>query len=159
MSKIFLSKEGYINYLQDIENLKMKIDDNAKMKSIYANDDAYGDGWHDNFAYEQTLYKEYELFNLYQQKIKNLDNIVIVDSLEEGIVGIDKYVKLIFLDDNSVFTYYISGNIRGDISDNVISINSPLGQALYKKKVGDIVSYEVNNTDFFVKIIDINSHK
>lgn len=45
MSKIYLDKLGYQNYLKSLEDIKKEIDENAKLKSLYASDDAYGDGW------------------------------------------------------------------------------------------------------------------
>ena len=43
MSKIYLDKAGYENYLKSLEDIKKEIDANAKLMSIYASDDAYGD--------------------------------------------------------------------------------------------------------------------
>lgn len=44
MSKIYLDKVGYENYLKSLEDIKKEIDDNAKLMSLYVSDDAYGDG-------------------------------------------------------------------------------------------------------------------
>ena len=44
MSKIYLDKLGYENYLKSLEDIKKEIDDNAKLMSLYVSDDAYGDG-------------------------------------------------------------------------------------------------------------------
>ena len=79
MNKIYLDKVGYENYLKSLEDIKKEIDANAKLMSIYASDDAYGDGWHDNFAYEETMHKEAELFQKYNKKKSMLKDIVIVD--------------------------------------------------------------------------------
>ena len=43
ISKIYLDKVGYENYLKSLENIKKEIDANAKLMSLYASDDAYGD--------------------------------------------------------------------------------------------------------------------
>ena len=63
MSKIYLDRKGYENYLKSLEDIKKEIDDNAKLMSLYASEDTYGDGWHDNFAYEEAMHKEQELFS------------------------------------------------------------------------------------------------
>ena len=34
-----------------------------------------------------------------------------------------------------------------------ITINSPMGAAIYKKKVGDVVTYKVRNNEFTAMII------
>lgn len=49
MDKIYLSKEGYQKYLEKLENIKKKIEKNNIDITEYVSDDAYGDGWHDNF--------------------------------------------------------------------------------------------------------------
>ena len=41
-----------------------------------------------------------------------------------------------------------SGDFNAEIQE--ISINSPLGSAVYKKKIGDTCSYSVNNRNFSV---------
>lgn len=45
-----LSKEGYQKYLEELENIKKKIEKNNIDITEYISDDTYGDGWHDNFA-------------------------------------------------------------------------------------------------------------
>lgn len=50
MDKIYLSKEGYQKYFEELENIKKKIEKNNIDITEYVSDDAYGDGWHDNFS-------------------------------------------------------------------------------------------------------------
>ena len=45
MSKIYLDKLGYENYLKSLEDIKKEIDENAKLMSLYVSDDAYGENW------------------------------------------------------------------------------------------------------------------
>ena len=137
MSKIYLDKLGYENYLKSLEDIKKEIDENAKLMSLYVSDDAYGDGWHDNFAYEETMRKEAELFQKYNKKKSMLKDIVIVDKKSNGTVSLNMKVELLFIDDETVEEYIITGDINSNIDDNSITINSPLGSAIYGKKVGD----------------------
>lgn len=155
MSKIYLDKVGYENYLKSLEDIKKEIDANAKLMSIYANDDAYGDGWHDNFAYEETMRKEAELFQKYNKKKSMLKDIVIVDKESNGTVSLNMKVELLFIDDETVEEYIITGDINSNIDDNSITINSPLGSAIYGKKVGDKVSYKVGDNTYNVEVLNI----
>ena len=137
MSKIYLDKLGYENYLKSLEDIKKEIDENAKLMSLYVSDDAYGDGWHDNFAYEETMRKEAELFQKYNKKKSMLKDIVIVDKESNGTVSLNTKVELLFIEDDTIEEYILTGDINSNIDDNSITINSPLGSAIYGKKVGD----------------------
>lgn len=108
MSKIYLDKVGYENYLKSLEDIKKEIDDNAKLMSLYASDDAYGDGWHDNFAYEETMHKEAELFQKYNKKKSMLKDIVIVDKESNGTVSLNMKVEILFIDDEEIEEYIIT---------------------------------------------------
>lgn len=157
MSKIYLDKLGYENYLKSLEDIKKEIDDNAKLMSLYVSDDAYGDGWHDNFAYEETMRKEAELFQKYNKKKSMLKDIVIVDKEFNGTVSLNTKVELLFIDDEEIEEYIITGDINSNIDDNSITINSPLGSAIYSKRVGDKVSYKVGDNTYDVEILGIET--
>lgn len=157
MSKIYLDKVGYENYLKSLEDIKKEIDENAKLMSLYVSDDAYGDGWHDNFAYEETMRKEAELFQKYNKKKSMLKDIVIVDKKSNGTVSLNMKVELLFIDDDSVEEYIITGDINSNIDDNSITLNSPLGSAIYGKKIGDKVSYKVGDNTYNVEILGIEA--
>ena len=155
MSKIYLDKVGYENYLKSLEDIKKEIDENAKLMSLYVSDDAYGDGWHDNFAYEETMRKEAELFQKYNKKKNMLKDIVIIDKKSNGTVSLNMKVELLFIDDDLVEEYIITGDINSNIDDNSITLNSPLGSAIYGKRVGDKVSYKVGDNTYNVEILGI----
>ncbi len=155
MSKIYLDKVGYLNYLKSLEDIKKEIDANAKLMSLYVNDDAYGDGWHDNFAYEETMRKEAELFQRYNKKKSMLKDIVIIDKESRGTVSLNMKVELLFIEDDIVEEYILTGDINSNIDDNIITLNSPLGSAIYGKKVGDKVSYKVRDNTYNVEILGI----
>ena len=157
MSKIYLDKLGYENYLKSLEDIKKEIDENAKLMSLYVSDDAYGDGWHDNFAYEETMRKEAELFQKYNKKKSMLKDIVIIDKKSNGTVSLNMKVELLFIDDETVEEYIITGDINSNIDDNSITINSPLGSAIYGKKIGDKVSYKVGDNTYNVEILGIEA--
>lgn len=155
MSKIYLDKAGFDNYVKSLEKIKKEIEDNAKLMSLYVSDDAYGDGWHDNFAYEETMRKEAELFQRYNKKKSILKDIVIIYHKRNGAVGINMKVELLFVEDNITEEYLLTGDITSDIDHNSITINSPLGTAIYGKQIGDIVNYKVGDNSYCVKIVNI----
>lgn len=69
---------------------------------------------------------------------------VIDDSSADDEVGMNNLVTVRFEDDGSEETYKIVTSVRSDSLNNRITIESPLGKALMKHKVGDIVEVNVN---------------
>ena len=157
MSKIYLDKAGYENYLKSLEDIKKEIDANAKLMSLYASDDAYGDGWHDNFAYEEAMRKEYELFQKYNKKKSQLKDIVIIDKKNNGTIGLDMKVEICFLDENIKEEFLLTGDVNSNMNNNTntITLNSPLGKAIYGKKQGDKITYKVNDYTYTIEILNI----
>ena len=155
--KIYLNKEGYDNYLKELDLIKEKIRKNSMDMTEFASDDAYGDGWHDNFAYESSLQKENALFFEYKRKLDGLNKIVIVEHSNSGLVDIGSVVTIFIDGEEEPETYKITGNTTLIDDGNMlhITINSPLGRCLYKKKKNDTFEYEVNSVKITGKIMDI----
>ena len=57
MKEILVSKDGYEQFFIELEKLKDSITSNA-LTSTEACNDAVGDGWHDNFAYDEAMRQE-----------------------------------------------------------------------------------------------------
>ena len=51
--------------------------------------------------------------------------------------------------------YQIVGDEEADLTKNKISFNSPIGQGLINKKVGDEITITVPNGELNFKVIDI----
>lgn len=161
MSKIYLDENGYQEYLKKIDELREKIRKNSLDMSEYQSDDAYGDGWHDNFAYEQAMQKDNSLHHELDNKLKRLKDIVIVKSTNNSnIVDINTIVELKF-DEEEIEKYIISGGYESNIDDDIptITINSELGKAIYKKKLYENFSYKIGENIVTGKIVSINNLK
>lgn len=82
---------------------------------------------------------------------------IIEDNSSEDEVGLDNTVTVYFIDDDEEETFKLVTAVRGDSLSNLITIDSPLGKALLKKKVGDKVYVKVNEKsgyDVIVKKIE-----
>ncbi len=66
------------------------------------------------------------------------------DRSAEDEVGLNKKVTIYIPEDDEEETYKIVSSLRGDSMENRISKESPLGEALMGKKVGDTVTIKVN---------------
>lgn len=160
MSKIYLDEKGYNEYLKEIDAIKEKIKKNSSDITEYQSDDAYGDGWHDNFAYEQARNKENMLFHELEVKLKGLENIEIVkESGNKNEISINSVVSLKFEDSNEIEKYLLTGSTISDTSNEVTSItlNSPLGKTIYKKKINDTFEYSVDDRIIRGTIVNIEN--
>ncbi|MDO4261738.1 MAG: transcription elongation factor GreA [Eubacteriales bacterium] len=76
-----------------------------------------------------------------------LKNAVIVeDHSSSDEVGLNKTVTVYIPEDDECETYKIVTSIRGNSMKNLISIESPLGRALLRRRVGDKVRVPVSDT-------------
>lgn len=101
------------------------------------------------------MHKEHELFSKYNKKKSMLKDIVILEENSNDLVGLNNKVKILFVSDEEVEEFVLVGDITSK-TDNTITLNSPLGSAIYGKKIGDKVSYKVGDITYDVEILDIN---
>ena len=71
------------------------------------------------------------------------------------IVSVGKKIEILDIDFNETCVYEIVGTTEADINKNKISNDSPLGNALIGKKVGEIVTVKAPAGDYQVKLISI----
>lgn len=156
--KIYLSKSGYNQYLEEINKLKEKLNQNNLSKR-QAYEEAPGDGWHDNFVFEDIVRQEDNLLTQIENIIKkNKDIVVIERKNNDNLVDIDDIVELELLyDDGSseIDKFLLTANYKTNHFSDIdeISINSPLGRCIYQKKIGATNKYEVNGMIIKVNII------
>jgi len=94
--------------------------------------------------------------NYLERMLKNAQ--VIDEASAEDEVGMNNTVTVYFEEDDCEETYQLVTSIRGDSMKNLVSIESPIGQALLGKKVGDRVSVKVNDSySYYLQIKDIKN--
>lgn len=156
-SDYWLTEEGYQKALEKLEKLKEEYAKNevAMSKSIQ---DATGDGAHDNGEFESLLAKEKFLVSQINLCIKQIASASIIEIpvLEKHQVNIGGKVLLKIIydqDDFEIDTYELVG---GDADANLqqISINSPIGKAIFGRSVGDKIPYLVGDNTFYVEILE-----
>ena len=99
---------------------------------------------------------------LERQATKRLDdllakkrNVKIVDEKHaSGTIGYGSIVKILFLEDSdSVMVVKI---VTNSPRDGEVSVQSPIGKALYGHKVGDVVGYNVGDCFFQARVESID---
>lgn len=104
----------------------------------------------ENFEY----YAAKQFRNKNESRIRYLERVlktavVISDESAEDEVGLNNTVVVYDLEMQEEETYRLVTSIRGDILNHQISIESPLGKALIRHKVGDRVTVQVDGGDAY----------
>ncbi len=82
------------------------------------------------------------------------------DNSADDEVGINNRVTILFEEDGEEECYKIVTTVRADSTNNLISIESPLGKALMHHKAGDRVKVDVKpDYSYYVKILKIENSK
>lgn len=112
------------------------------------------------------LSENYEYKAAKQEKGKNEGRIrylermiktatIIKDNAADNEVGLGKTIKVRFLSDDEVDEFILVTTVEVDPMNNLISIESPLGQAIYKHKLGEEVLVESPQGTYTVRIEEI----
>ena len=154
MTKIPLTKDGEKKLQEELKSLKLE---RPKITKAIAEAREHGD-LKENAEYHAAREQQ----GLVEAKIKDIEfklsNSEIIDNKTTGkknqiIFGCT--VELLNINDNSKIKYQIVGDEEADLTKNKISFNSPIGQGLINKKIGDEITITVPNGELKFKVIDI----
>jgi transcription elongation factor GreA len=70
--------------------------------------------------------------------------VIVDDSSHDDEVGINNTIELYIEDDDEVETYRLVTSVRGSSINGLISIESPIGKAIFGHKLNDRVYVKVN---------------
>ena len=90
----------------------------------------------------------------YLEKMIKTANII-EDNTEANQVGLGKKVTVNFIEDEFSMEYEIVTTMSTDAANNKISIESPLGKAIYNRRVGEIVEVDSPDGKYLIKIESI----
>ena len=156
-STIFLDRNGYEQYLKDIEEAEQKLREIQLYKGEVAIHQ--GDNWHDNPALYETEMNERMAIKRLEDLKNGLNNIQIIESSsipdEKDTVSINSLVTLSIDFDGEIEEH--TSRLVASVSKGLdeLSINSPLGSAILGKHLNDCVEYKVNSNSVSAKIIKI----
>jgi transcription elongation factor GreA len=147
----------------DIEKIKEEIDYRklvVRKEALEAVKEARAHGdLSENFEYKAAKKDK----NTNESRIRYLERLlktahVVSEESPEDEVGMNNTVELYFEDDDETEVYKIVTSIRGNSMKNYISTESPLGRAIFGKKVGDRVYVKINdNAGYYVEIRRIDN--
>ena len=158
-NEIYLTKDGYKALQEKLDYLKSTKREEVSKKIGIARE--FGD-LSENSEYDAAKEEQAQI----EAEIAEIENklrfgkIINQKKLDTRKVNAGCYVKLKDLDFDDEFEYQIVGSTESDPSKGIISNESPVGQALLGKKVGDtvqIVLPQNNNATIRLKVLDIRA--
>lgn len=148
---------------KDIEKMEAEIEHRKLVVRKQALEDvkearAHGD-LSENFEYKaaKKFKNENESRIRYLEKMIRTAKVISEESAEDE-VGMNNTVELYFEEDDEVETYKIVTTVRSNSLKNLVSKESPLGAAIYGRRVGERCEVKVNdNYSYFVEIRKIEN--
>ena len=149
---VYLTQEGYEDLKKELDDL-INIKRPANIKAI-KEARALGD-LSENAEYDAARNEQAEIEGRIKQLEKMLENVWIITDVGTDTVSIGNTVSIKYVDDDEEDEYKIVGSQEADPFESKISNESPIAQALFDHKVGDIVTVESPNGNYAVEIIEI----
>ncbi len=152
--KNILSYEGLKELEDELQELKVNKRQEVAQKLKEAR--AQGD-LSENAEYDAAKDEQRDIEARIEEIEKILKNAEVFDEEESeaGTVNFGSNVVLHDIDMDEVVEYKIVGSTEANFLKGKISNESPLGAAIMRKKIGDVVTVEAPDGEFQYKILDI----
>lgn len=158
--EIMVDDVGYEQFMEIIESLKQEnVDNGVKGNEAYSNDP--GNTWHDNFDFEVVMRKSRTIATKIDKMFEEKKNLVVIkkEDLPDNIVNIGDTLRLEITyaeETPEIEIVTLTGkyipNINSEIEE--ITLNSPIGKAIFKQPVGESIEFSVNGQLAKVKVIE-----
>jgi transcription elongation factor GreA len=148
---------------RDIQRMQEEIEHRKLVVRPQALEDVKEARSHGDLSENFEYYAAKKFKNQNESRIRYLEKMIktaqiISDESAEDEVGMNNTVTVEFVDDGTTEVYKIVTTVRSDSLSGLITNESPLGKALMKHKVGDVVHVQVNNSiGYDVKIVKIEN--
>ena len=145
--KNLLTYEGLKKLEDELQDLKVNRRQEVAQKIKEAREQ--GD-LSENAEYDAAKDEQRDIESRIEEIEKILKNAEVIDEdeYEAGTVGFNTEVTVFDMGRDEEVTYRIVGSTEANILQKKISNESPLGSALMRKKVGDVVTVEAPNGEF-----------
>ena len=149
---VYLTQEG-------LDELKKELDELINIKrpeNIQAIKEARSLGdLSENAEYDAARNEQAQIEARIKQLEKMLENVSIIEDVATDKVSIGNTVSIKYVDDDEEDEYKIVGSQEADPFESKISNESPIAQALFDHKVGDVVTVESPNGSYEIEITEI----
>ena len=151
--EIFLTKEGYEEVKQELEDL-INVKRPANIEAI-KEARALGD-LSENAEYDAARNEQAIVEARIRELEAMIEKAVIITNVNTDVVSIGTKVTLEYVEDEEEEEYSIVGSSEADPFENKISNESPIAKAIMGKKVGDVATVNCDDNSYDVKILAIN---
>lgn len=151
---VYLTEEG----LKDLKNELENLINVRRPENIIAIKEARSLGdLSENAEYDAARNEQAQIEGRIKQLEQMLENVEIITEVSKDKVSIGNTVRIKYVDedDDEIEEYKIVGSQEADPFESRISNESPIAQALFDRKVGDIVTVESPNGSYEVEIVEI----
>jgi transcription elongation factor GreA len=152
--KNILTYEGLKRYEDELQNLKVvkRKEVAQKIKEAREQGDLSENAEYDAAKDEQ---RDIELRIEELEKLLKNAEVVVEDEIDLDKINIGCKVKVYEVDEDEEMEFKIVGSSEANSLQNKISNESPVGQALMGKKVGDVVEVETQSGVIQYKVLEI----
>ena len=152
MEEVILTKEGKEELEKRLEYLKVvkRAEITERIKTAREFGDLSENAEYDAAKNEQAMI-EGEIIEI-ENKLKYA---VIIKEAKKGTVSLGSKVEFIDVDTNEEYSYEIVGTTEADVELGRISNESPIGNALLGRKVGDTINVRVPSGIMNIKVVKI----
>lgn len=153
MNKIMLTESGKKKLEDELEYLKTikRVEIKEALKSARAQGDLSENADYSAAKDDQSM-TETRILELEAQ----LKNAIVVESSEEdNIFDVNKKALVKFYDIDETEEVTLVSSVEADVKNMKISIDSPLGKALYKLEVGRRTLVQSPDGEYEVEVIEI----
>ena len=157
---IYMGNKNTVYLTEDgLNDLKKELDDLINVRrpeNIQAIKEARSLGdLSENAEYDAARNEQAQIEGRIKQLEKMLENVSIIADVGTDKVGIGNTVSIKYVDDDEEDEYKIVGSQEADPFESKISNESPIAQALFDHKVGDIVTVKSPNGSYDIEIVEI----
>lgn len=152
----FLTEQDIIKLKEEIEYRKVvtRKEINEDIKEARAHGDLS-----ENYEYKAAKRER----SRNEGRIRYLERMIktgtiITDTTQPEEVGLGKLITVQFIEDHFTAEYRVVTTVETDAINNKISIESPLGKAIYKKKEGDEVIVTSPDGEYTIRIEKITNN-
>jgi transcription elongation factor GreA len=153
MEKVPITKAGFEKLKKDLETLKnVSIPENVRDIEVAR---AHGD-ISENAEYSAAKERQSFLYGKMQELENQLatSNIINLKGLNTSKVVFGCYVSLEDIDSGEEIKFQLLGPYESDISQNKISVTSPIGRALIGKNIGSEICVQTPGGTRNLEVID-----
>ncbi len=151
--QFIMTQEGYDEAVKHLKYLQTTKRDEivARITEARSHGDLSENAEYDAARNEQAA-NEGEIAEL-DYKLKNA--VILKENLDTSFVHIGSKVRVYDADMDEEEVYEITGSMEANAMENKISNDSPVGKALLKHKVGDVVKVQAPNGEYELVVKEI----